>query len=220
MTENTKVRESHMIGKAGEHLVAAELLSRGVVPAWPSHDEGCDLITMDGCRLQVKTSRSRKTSALRENVYTFHFKHRSFTAHSAKRVVEKPKRILSSRSDYIVLVGWDERRFWIVPTTILDDIHCAYVGPSSVRDFEKDIPEMLEMASLGFSQKDIGQYYGINQASVYERLKAAGTPKAYKKFMGALRICENAWHHIIDFNTPAVQAPVTIPEISSQDQEA
>jgi hypothetical protein len=199
-----KVREAHLLGKAGEHLVASEMLVRGIVPAWPSLDEGCDLLLSNGCRIQVKTSRTRgRSPRTHENTYTFHFKHRSFIAHSSERIVEKPKRKLSEYCDFVVLVGWDQKRFWIIPSKLLNEVHCVYAGASTERDFEKDIPDMLEMAKLGYSQKEIGKHYGINQSSVYERLSKAGVPKAKKKYVGSYRMCENRWDYILEFGQPA-----------------
>lgn len=200
-----QAKEASRIGKAGEHLVAAELLIRGMAPSWPSVDEGFDLILSNGCRIQVKTARVRNIAAWSdEPVYSFHFKQRKFVAYSSGRMQERARKDFSQVCDVVVLVGLEARRFWIVPATRLDHVHCAYMGPATVRDFEKDIPDMQEMVRLGFSQKEIGQYYGIHQTSVTSRLQMAGVPKASKKYIGTLRASEGAWHHILDFGRSAI----------------
>lgn len=199
-----QAKEASNIGRAGEHLVAAELLIRGIAVSWPDVDEGFDLLTTKGCRIQVKTARVRHIAAWSdEPVYSFHFKQRRFNAFSSGRITERPRKIFSEICDAVVLVGLEARRFWIVPPSKIDGVHCAYMGPSMVRDFEKDIPHMRDMVSYGFSQKEIGEYYGINQSSVYERLQQAGKSKAVKKYIGALRACENCWELITDFGQPA-----------------
>jgi len=99
-------------------------------------------------------------------------------------------------------VGLEARRFWIVPPAMIDGVHCAYMGPSMTREFEKDIPHMRDMVSFGFSQAEIGKYYGLHQSTVFERLQMAGKPKAEKKYVGELRKCENQWDRIIEFGQP------------------
>jgi hypothetical protein len=203
-----QAREPAKIGKAGEHLVAAELLIRGISVCWPNVDEGFDLLTSKGCRIQVKTARVRNIPAWSlEPVYSFHFKQRKFNAFSSGRITERPRKTFVENCDVVVLVGLEARRFWVVPPTSIDGVHCAYMGPTTVRGFEKDIPDMLEMVRLGFTQKEIGQYYGINQASVFERLAKAGVPKAEKKYIGTLRSYENRWDLILNFGQPATTEP-------------
>ena len=210
-----KAKEANLIGAAGVCFVAGELMSRGMNVSWPFTDEGWDLMAANGCRIQVKTARLRnqpKWSS--EPCYSFHFNKRRFMALSSGTIKERAPQILSERCDVTVLVGLEQKRFWIVPSSALDKVHCAYVGPSKMRSFEKDIPHMQNMAEYGFSQKEIGQYYGINQSSVYERLQQAGKPKAAKKYVGLLRSYENEWNRILDFGQPAAineQASEEIP---------
>jgi len=200
-----KAKEANLIGAAGVCFVAGELMVRGMNVSWPFTDEGWDLMTANGCRIQVKTARLRnipKWSS--EPCYSFHFNKRRFMALSSQTMKERAPQVLSERSDIVVLVGLEQKRYWIVPSESLDKVHCAYVGPTVQRSFENDIPHMLDMVKFGFSQKEIGQYYGINQSSVYERLQQAGKPKAAKKYVGLLRSYESEWNRIVDFGKPAI----------------
>lgn len=195
--------QTRLTGKAGEHAVAAQLLLRGANVFFPGVDQGVDLLTESGCRIQVKAARlSTRGSVIKwypEGVYCFHFPARKFVAASGSRVRSMQKRPFHEYCDIVVLWGIDHNRFWIVPADLLSRTQAVYLGPSNMRGFEKDIPEMRAMVEMGMSQKEIGEHFGIKQSSVGKRLQQAGTQTYGDTVRCAVRSYENAWENIIDF---------------------
>ena len=211
-----------LTGKAGEYAVAAQLMIRGVVPFFPAVDRGVDLMAENGCRIQVKSvHRCTTPITLRKNlegVYRFAFKRGVYRASSERGTIKEvryvPARKFSEYCDIVALWGIDQNRFWIVPSNLLDGIQGIDLGQYRDRAFSKDVPAMREMVSLGYSQEEIGKHFGISGAAVCVRLKRAGTEVNVTKQTAAIRACENAWDHIINFGQPSVEPVTLVPEIA------
>lgn len=200
---------SSLVGKAGEYAVATQLLLRGIDVGFMAVGTGVDLMAVNGCRIQVKSGHIRtgpSTIALYGYpVYTMHFpKHRMMpVAAGVNKLV--PRRKLAELCDVVVYWGIEENRFWIIPASICDVRQCVVLGPSNARSFDKELPEMKAMVEMGFSQKDIGERFGITQASTWKRLHKDGTQKHGESVVCSIRACENAWGNILDFcSTEAV----------------
>lgn len=200
-----------LIGKAGEYAVATQLMIRDVVPFFPAVDRGVDLMAENGCRIQVKSAHRCSTPVtLRKNlegVYRFSFKRGVHRASSERGAIKSvrfiPARKLSEYCDVVALWGIDQNRFWVVPSKLLDGIQGIDLGQYRERAFSKDVAEMREMVKLGYSQKEIGEHFGISDGAVCVRLKRAGTEVNVTKQTAAIRACENAWEHIINFGQPS-----------------
>ena len=215
---------SRFTGTAGEHAVAAQLLVRGVCVFFPALDCGVDLMCANGCRVQVKTAHLTYCKAhsrtYPEGVYQFEFKRWRAIAMNSKqsRRAERPK--LYEYCDVVALWGIEQNRFWIVPAKTFRDTQRVHVGPSDERKFAADMPEMLAMQEMGFSQKAIGDHFGINQSSVYERIQKAGTRRDCESIRHDVRRCENAWEHILNFGLPEPQVePVPIEVRTEKERE-
>ena len=101
----TNVRMDRMLGQAGVAKIACDLMLRSI-PAWqPLVDYGSDLMLPNGWKLQVKTSRLH-TNVAGLQLYTF-----ATNNGKVRREFDEP--------DYHVLVGWDEKRTWIVPSSLV-----------------------------------------------------------------------------------------------------
>lgn len=206
-----KARDAAMIGKAGEHMVAAQLMMRGMNVCWPSVDRGYDLMTDNGCRVQVKTGRIRNSPGVLASygcpVYSFHFPKNRHIAVSRDKVKVSIRPKLADRCDIVVMWGVEENRFWVTPAQICDERQCLFLGPSNDRAFEGDIKDMQCMADLGFSQSEIGHHYGIAQANVSLRLKRAGTQTQANSTVNQVRRCEGAWQNILEFSVALDSTP-------------
>jgi hypothetical protein len=117
------------IGEQGVSLVIAELLARDFKPYRPVMDDhGIDLMLSTGVSIQVKTAnlsqawaRDRKlgkTVPTGKMMYQFSLQRTIFgTKQKLQSVgITYEYRDISQEADYLILVGLNERRFWIVPT--------------------------------------------------------------------------------------------------------
>jgi len=121
-----------LIGEAGVHRVASELLKRGIQVYFPAIDNGIDLFA-NRIALQVKTASRSKTGQ-----YAFNFK-------SWRREDGKPryqKMNLHNDVRFVVLWGLDEDLLWVVPANVLRKsrqvqigcaLACSYRGAKGLR---------------------------------------------------------------------------------------
>jgi hypothetical protein len=91
---------THILGRATELRVMAELLERGFDVAVPAVDSGYDLLVDGRVTVQVKASRIRLNGSGGGTQYVFSF-----------------KRGLSA--DFLVCRGVDGSRWWIVPASVV-----------------------------------------------------------------------------------------------------
>ena len=211
---------AELTGKAGEHSVAAQIELRGLNVYFPAVDSGVDLLVENGCRVQVKSAHLRCTPSILkiypEGVYSFHFPKNRHLAVSSSAVRTTPRRSLCDICDVVVLWGIEQNRFWVVPASLFAGRQCIFMGPSNARDFDRDIPEMLRMQSLGYSTYEIADHFGITQGSAWRRLQRVETQKHGDSTACTVRNCEGAWQHIVDFGAPAatseqVSSPTDVP---------
>jgi hypothetical protein len=205
-------RVAELTGKAGEHAVAAQLLLRDVVPFWPSVDRGCDLITENYCRLQVKSA------------HLYHHKNGPryfFPLPKMRRVPnsDTTAKLIARKSfvescDFVIFWGIEQNRFWIVPATLCDQVVGVELGiESTQRRFVGSIADMREMKALGYSNYKIAKHYGIQQCSVKQFL-ASGKDIINETVVSQMRACEGRWESILDFKNPAfVQEPLANGEV-------
>jgi hypothetical protein len=206
------------MGKAGEHAVASQLFLRGTTVLWPGIDVGYDLMTETGCRVQIKTSYIDGHTRRGESYYWFPL---STSRIQARKGVATRIAIpdMAKRCDVVAFWGIDQNRFWIVPVGMLRGTQGISLGAVDPQRFSGSMSDIRAMVELGYSRYAIAKQYDISVTSL-RLLIESGRDNIPVTTTSQVRACENAWHHIIDFNTPALQAPVNIPEISSQDLEA
>ena len=103
----SKMNKTHLLASAGEHRVAAELLIRGLNVGVFSVDEGTDLITETGLKIQIKASRKSRGGY-------------SFSTQTWKRskgvATERPSALLV---DYLILWAVDDDVFFVIPADII-----------------------------------------------------------------------------------------------------
>lgn len=199
------------MGKAGEYAVASQLLIRELSVAWPAVDEGFDLQTKNGCRVQVKSSHIDGQTRRGHKYYWF-------PVCKTKRVILKSKieRIpcakLSECCDVVVFWGIEENRFWIVPAKICDSKTAFILGCPDTKRFYGNLDEMRNMRELGYSYGDIGKHYSLHAGNV-RKFILSGAPEVKRSGDSLVRSYENRWDLIIDFGAPA--ATMQEPELAS-----
>jgi hypothetical protein len=193
-------RDSRVTGRAGEYAVAAQLLLRDVIPYWPAVDEGCDMITSTGCRLQVKCGRLMNSDGRYGQHYMFQLRRRNLVrkADFTMKRIDLPT--FSETCDFVIFWGIDQNRFWIVPPQICDDCAGSRLGmelTTRPRLVAKQA-DVQEMVSLGYSQEQIAQHYKITR-SVVQRFLHEGRDWD-ESSISRMRACENDWDAIVKFS--------------------
>lgn len=193
---NKIVNQSTFTGKAGEHAVMAQLLSRGVPVSLPIVDCGVDLIAGNGIRIQVKTSRKSAGRGYGSG-YAFGLGQKRIGKHETKA---KYLRQYVGHVDFIIFVGLDDWRFWIVPvemtvkypgvqTVMLGGIHKRFV----------DRQRLQELLAAGTRQCDVATEMGIHPVMVSEFARGKKLPirKKFHHFAVEADKYEDAWHEVI-----------------------
>lgn len=116
--KRTYGREFQLQGQAAVWQVASQLALRGHNVYFPGLDEGCDLLMDNGLRLQIKsaTLQNPKGANYRNGAYTFGLRRGAWLS-DKKRYERSTLRTYAEVTDFFVLWGIDENRFFIVPTS-------------------------------------------------------------------------------------------------------
>jgi hypothetical protein len=190
-------RQAALTGKAGEYIVAGQLMLRDVNVFWPSFDEGCDFMTGNGCRVQVKTAHLYgHPNGPRYSFPLLRMRRIAKTNNVSKLM---PRKAFSEVCDVVVFYGVEQNRFWIVPSALCDQVTGVELGyEPKLRRFQGSVTDMREMLSLGFSKYKVAKHYGIAQTSLQQFLDS-GQSTIDETVVSQIRTCEGRWDHIIDF---------------------
>jgi hypothetical protein len=133
-------------GKVGEHLVIAELLQRGFKPFVPVVDDhGVDIMLPNGNRIQVKAAnlsviwQTRKEGGkafpTSKRGYQFNLQRTVFGTKEKLQTVgiTYTRRDISVEADFLVLVGIDQHKFWVVPTAEIKGCSHILIDADSAR---------------------------------------------------------------------------------------
>lgn len=195
-----KAEQASYTGKAGEYIVAGQLMLRGEKILWPSVDVGYDLMTREGCRIQVKTS----------HLYAAKETPRYFFPLKDKR------NLFSAVCDYVVFYGIEQNKFWIVPASLVDSCTGVELGyEPSLRRFTGSIKDMREMISLGFSRGKVAKHYGIARTSLQQFLDS-GKDFVDETVVSKMRACEGRWEYILDFARPLVATEAPAKQVGEE----
>jgi len=206
-------KQAALTGKAGEFVVAAQLLIRGIVPSWPAVDMGCDLLASNGCRIQVRSAHLYHHNKGYNPVYFFPlpktriYPNSSSSVASAKVVARKP---FVERCDVVIFWGIEQNRFWIVPASLCDQTTGVELGLDSTLKprFVGSVAEMREMLGLGYTRGQVAKHYGIARTSLQQFLDS-GKDFVDETVTSRMRAYEGRWELVIDFVRP--ETPVEIP---------
>jgi hypothetical protein len=199
-----------MVGKAGEHAVAAQLLVRGVHILFPASDYGVDIQAENGCRIQVKSAHlvcTEKALAVRgEGTYSFVLRRRKRMAVSDTRNIMRDLPPLSESCDVLALWGIEQNRFWIVPSTVADKTQLLCLGREQPRRFVGSVDDVREMVKLGYKHHEIAKKYNVGRELITMLLNRDGFESQDMTATQVARQCENAWENITNFRVAAALA--------------
>jgi len=186
-------------GQAAVHRVMSELFMRRINCYTPSIDTGTDLITDNGCRVQVKSTLA-VSKHWRFPEGTFSFALSSALCIKKGRVATRPARKFSSHCDVIVLWAIEANRFWIVPSHILDGRYSLTLSTRHQWK-EGDINQMRSLRQQGLSYREIGERLEMDGHTVMRRLngKFSEPKRNYASFR--VKECEGRWDLIESFGS-------------------
>jgi|HubBroStandDraft_2_1064218.scaffolds.fasta_scaffold372676_1 hypothetical protein len=196
---NNKRFSKSKVGQQGVSLAITELLERELNPYLPVVDDhGVDIMLASGARIQVKAAHLSKLRRDRHRQYRFSCQQNVYGSRSAQRAIYWQRRKFAKQCDFLVLVGLDERRFWIVPAIVADERteNMLVLGQSSGPTME----EIQKLADQGKELQDIAYELGCCVTTVWKRRKGIREDRGKK--IRALRAYENRWDLLIDFNKP------------------
>jgi hypothetical protein len=208
-------RMSSLVGKAGEHAVACQLMLRGLDVGFLGVGVGTDLVAENGCRIQVKSGHlcnsDKRGSAhymilLRKTVA---YRRRSTVDSEPKVLYRKP---FSEMCDVVVFWGIEQNRFWVVPSKLCDDCYAVRLGMDLVTRprFVENIADVRSMVDLGYSHSQIATHYGTTRAIIQRFL--AGGKDCDESVTAQMRACENDWGKILDFTRTSTEKSVEVQE--------
>lgn len=154
-----------MIGQAMVFRVAAELLLRGHVPSFPSVDSGVDILIDNGLRIQVK---GRTLTMGHPNypggVYNFSTKENNRQGKWGER-----KRDWSKVCDFIIYVGINEGRYFIVPSAR----HGVsfWIRPKGSTEYCVSVDAMRALREKGMSFQAVADNLGVSEMTVLRNLR-------------------------------------------------
>lgn len=201
-----EINRSHtqFIGKAGEYLVAGELLKRGILVHAPVVDDGVDLIAGASIRIQVKTRQLAVSQDRLRAGYNFTLGVKRETGASlVKKKHAKKMDQLFGDVDVVVFVGVgkdSDNRFWIVPMSALKNFPSQQSLLLGSRHYTKkvNIRKMNEMLAAGMNQREISEAFGVSQVAISRHMTGKNRPDgAHETRLSVVADrYENAWHEI------------------------
>lgn len=180
------------LGKAGEMAVASQLLLRGLNVHFPIVDNGVDIVTSNGIRIQVKSARrGRSNRANRSFGYIFNIAFSKWDSGQKKFYKESHSH---QKVDFYVFWGSDENRFWVVPAPLLKTNMVRIVEDSN--RYSVDYAAITALVDTGLDQRTVALKLGISEMSV-SRAANGKFPKTKPGVCQEILKREGAWHEII-----------------------
>jgi hypothetical protein len=202
-------------GEQGVLLVAAKLLELGMNPYAPFVDDhGVDIMLPSGLRIQVKAahlSRQRKNDKHRQ--YQFSCQQNVYGTGGRARALTWKHRVFAKECDFLVLVGLNENRFWVVPSAAAD----AYGGTSIIlgQVSPPTAEEIKELIGQGKELQDVAYELGCSTTTVWKRKNGIRADRGLK--IRELRDYENRWELLA--NPKADEPTFNAPTIYERDKE-
>ena len=182
-------------GEQGVQLVVAELLERKLNPYRPVVDDhGVDIMLSTGVRIQVKAAHLSKKSKNSANK-TYHFSTQTnvYGEGGRARALTWKRRTFTGSCDLLILVGLDEKRFWVVPPELVDAhgdmslILGPKPWPSPVR--------VQELVSQGMTLDQIAEELDCCPVTVWNRKRGI---RAMGESVSLIRSFEDRWDLLYD----------------------
>lgn len=215
---------SIVIGQAAVHRVVSELLFRAVPVSLPCVDDRGVDVYAGPVRIQVKAAHLRYNSAYPQGAYWFKLIHGPVVTGN-NNIRHRGPRQFSNQCDFVVLMGIDEQRFWVVPAHVLDSVTVVSLalGPQGFYK-RSEFAEAKSLRDQGLTQQEIADRLGISQVAVSYQLRGGRKTLPKKTKSGLVREHEGRWelitdalatlreaNHIVSDPTAAVTAPDKLP---------
>jgi hypothetical protein len=196
-------------GQAAVYRVVSELILRGFNVALPCVDDHGVDIYADGIRIQVKSAYSRFNHVYTQGAYWFKLTHGAIVT-GGNTIRKRGGRQFSAQCDFVIFMGIDEQRFWIVPAAMLDrtTLVTLFLGPDGFHK-RQDFEEAKRLSAEGLTQQEIGDRLGISQVAVSYQLRGGRKEKPKATMSSRVRELENRW----DLITTALATPREVTRI-------
>lgn len=183
-------------GEQGCLLVLAELVRRGLRPYRPVVDDhGVDIMLYNGTHIQVKSANlTSHRNHTKSQVYQFTCSQKAYGPGARQRASKAVRRVFGNVCDFVILVGLNEKRFWIVPAEFADSLGGSTgftVGPRAM----PSLHEVKALRGKGKSYEDIATSMNCSVWSIWDRDKN-GERKG--KITRIVRSYEDRWNLIED----------------------
>lgn len=207
-----------LTGQAGVWQVASQLALRGLHPHFPGVDFGYDLLVDRGIRIQVKSARLRKQRTVYpDGAYWFKFWRTPVATRTAVRF--RGAYDYSKVSDFVILWGIDEHRFWVVPSLLLAKTQCFIVGPQGFYK-RQEFVQTKNLAAMGLSTPEIAARLGLTRQAVHYHLRG-GRKRLPKRTVSAqVRECEDRWDLITGAVATLSEATLAVEDVPKQPDPA
>jgi hypothetical protein len=143
-------------GQAGVYSVAAQLLLHGIIPCFPAVDVGADLYTEMGTRIQVKCAHRRYGNS-------YHFCLVHGPSSNNRPYEERLCDSVHRDSDFYVLWGIDDNRYWIAPSAMFEGRTAAVMPPRDAAYLRVDELAVMADYHSGMKQADIARKHGLSK---------------------------------------------------------
>lgn len=178
-------------------------------------DHGVDLYA-GPIRVQVKSAYLRYNKVYPQGAYWVKLTHGSIVTGN-NTIRKRGGRQFSHQCDFVVFMGVDEQRFWIVPAAFLDrtTLVTLALGPEG---FYKrgDFKEAKELRAQGLTQQEIGDRLGISQVAVSYQLRGGNKTLPKRTMSGIVREHENKWDLITGALATLNEANLAVADAASQ----
>lgn len=179
-------------------------------------DHGVDIYA-GSVRIQVKSAYYRKDKAYPTGAYWFKLTHGAIVT-GGNTIRKRGGRTFSNQCDFVVFMGIDEERFWIVPAAMLDrsTLVTLRLGPEG---FYKrgEFEETKRLRAEGFTLNAIAEKLGISQVAVSYRLRGGNAKKPNPTMSSRVRELEGKWELITGASetlteaNQIVETPAVVP---------
>lgn len=180
-------------GQAGVWRVASELALRGFTPHFPGVDFGYDIMIEAGVRIQVKCAHLSFRRPYPKGAYWFKLAKGAIVSGS-NTIKKRLTQVFSEKSEFVILWGIEQQRFWIVPSGHLDNHQLVVVGPD-VGHRALDMGKVKALHAEGRSQEWIARELGVQQMTISRRLRGLYV-EAQRATSQKVRECEGRWVQI------------------------
>jgi hypothetical protein len=128
-----------------------------------------------------------------QGAYWFKLTHGSIVTGN-NTIKKRGARQFSHQCDFVVFMGIDEQRFWIVPSQMLDGttLVSLTLGPSGFYKRD-DFEETKRLRASGLTLQQVADHLGISQVAVSYRLRGGNKSLPKQTKSGMVREHENRW---------------------------